>query len=140
MRTTLPRRAAADSGGELSHARAQERPTRIDGVFERCGTFNSSTQAVIGAPIAVASTVAAKSLLAFIDECPLVSERCCRAYTGDGARHTRAREGGVDALCRHPHSSRIDGEHDAEPHPAAVHLFIGVRQRVRLNHRVHGAQ
>src|SRR5919197_4197393 len=42
-----------------------------------------------------------------------------------------------------PDSSRIDGEHDAEPHPAAVHLFIGFRhpaQRIFFDHRVHTGQ
>src|SRR5262249_9486616 len=37
----------------------------------------------------------------------------------------------------------IEGENDAELHPAAVHLFVGFRhsaQRIFLNHWVHGAQ
>jgi transposase len=50
----------------------------------------------------------------------------------------------VERLAKPRHdSSRIEGEHDAEPHPAAVHLFIGFRhpaQRIWLNHRVHSAQ
>jgi hypothetical protein len=40
-------------------------------------------------------------------------------------------------------SSRIDGEHDAELHPATVHLCSGFRhpaQQIRLNHRAYGAQ
>ena len=40
-------------------------------------------------------------------------------------------------------ASPIDGEHDAEPHPAAVHVLIGVRhamERIGFDHRVHTGQ
>ena len=42
-----------------------------------------------------------------------------------------------------PDSSPIEGENDAEPHPAAVHMLVGFRhtiERIFFDHRVHTAQ
>jgi hypothetical protein len=40
-------------------------------------------------------------------------------------------------------TSPTEGEDDAEPHPAAVHLFVGFRhaiKRIFFDHRVHAGQ
>src|SRR5499427_8092551 len=87
-RTTFPRSDAAVSGGELSQSFARSSDaspdwpavgpvaipcrngSRIPVEVVGCGTLASPRKPAIGAPIAMASTAAIKSLLVFIDECP----------------------------------------------------------------------
>src|SRR5258708_29113488 len=109
MRTTLPRRAGAVRGGELSHsfARSTEASsdsppvcelknpwrngTRIPVDVVGCDMAMSPTKPAIGAPTAMVSTAAAKSFFVFMGLCLPDSARCCRAYPGDWrVRHARA--------------------------------------------------
>ena len=42
-----------------------------------------------------------------------------------------------------PDASPLEGEHDTEPHPAAVHVLVGVRhamERIGFDHWVHPGQ
>src|SRR4029079_14229025 len=83
-RITFPRKADADSGGELSHASARSRDARPDGLtagvlpspwknaigspvgIDERGNLMSPTKPAIGAPIAMTRTAASRSLLTFI--------------------------------------------------------------------------
>jgi len=55
----------------------------------------------------------------------------------------RVLEAHADTAKPRPDVSPLDGEHDAEPHPAAVHVLVGVRhalERIGFDHRVHPGQ
>src|SRR4029079_15372787 len=83
-RITFPRKADADSGGELSHASARSRDARPDGLtagvlpspwknaigspmgIDERGNLMSPTKPAIGAPIATTRTAPSRSLLTFI--------------------------------------------------------------------------
>src|SRR6478752_10405901 len=87
-RITFPRKADADSGGELSHASARSRDARPDGLtagvlpspwknaigspvgIDERGNLMSPTKPAIGAPIAMTRTAASRSLLTFIVQFP----------------------------------------------------------------------
>ena len=117
MRTTFPRRAARRQRRRIEpFVRAlRAKPARIDRTFApsetRGGTARaargrssarsiSPTKPAIGAPIAMASTAATRSLFVFIGECLL--EIDVAACAGKPARATRARRVSSDRFAQRP--------------------------------------